>query len=83
MADEVEREATFVLSIAVLANLGDWLRAAIPDWPRATFVLACPPDRLRANVPNVLGREGVAGALAAAGDSRKFDGSRSRCLARK
>ena len=25
----------------------------IPDSLRATFVLACPPDSLRANVPNV------------------------------
>jgi len=48
MADEVEREPTFVLAIAVLANLGDWLRAAIPDRLRArlfgpTFILVMPP----------------------------------------
>jgi hypothetical protein len=46
-----------VLAIAVLANLGDWLRAAIPDGLRATFVLVRPPDGLRANVPNVRGDE--------------------------
>ena len=51
--------ATVVLAIAVLANLGDWLRAAIPDWLRATFVLASPPDWLRANVPNVHGHTGA------------------------
>ncbi len=40
------RAATFVLAIVVLANLGDWLRATIPNWLRATFVLASPPDIL-------------------------------------
>jgi hypothetical protein len=76
------------MSRDIRARIGRGLRATFvlacpPDRLRATFVLACPPDRLRANVPNVLGREGVAGALAAAGDSRKFDGSSSRFLAGK
>ena len=51
--------ATFVLAIAVLANLGDWLRAAIPDGLRATFVLAIAVlanlgDWLRAAIPDGL-----------------------------
>jgi hypothetical protein len=48
-----------VLAIAVLANLGDWLRAAIPDGLRATFVLAIAVlanlgDWLRAAIPDGL-----------------------------
>jgi hypothetical protein len=39
-----------VLAFGLLAGLGDWRRGPNPDKLRATFVLACPPDRLRANV---------------------------------
>ena len=52
-----------VLAIAVLANLGDWLRAAIPDGLRATLVLAMPPAWLRATLVLVRPPDGLRATL--------------------